>query len=143
MRRKESFVPAYFTQISNHQYEMTDADDVGLLALELGGNEGVTNLVESTYIQFPTKKYVDYFRSIVPTAPVFSALSMADTHKVLPNWGALHKHVADLLEKRAKKMRDNAFGKRGGHGMVFFIGGVVQVPVADVDKAKVDNSNLA
>ena len=29
-----------------------------------------------------------------------------------------------------------------GVGKVFFIGEVVRVPVADVDKAKVDNSNL-
>ena len=84
--RKESFVPAYITQISKHQYEVTDGDDVEMFALEWDGNEGVRNLVECTYIQFPAKKYVDYFRSIAPTAAVSSALSKADTHEVLPNW---------------------------------------------------------
>ena len=39
-------------------------------------------------------------------------------------------------------MREDAIDKMGGVGKVFFIGEVVQVPVADVDKAKVDNSNL-
>ena len=39
-------------------------------------------------------------------------------------------------------MREDAVDKMGGVGKVFFIGEVVRVPVADVDKAKVDNSNL-
>jgi hypothetical protein len=81
---KESFVPAYITRISKHQYKVTDADDVGTIALEWDGNEGVRNLVECTYIKFPTKNYVDYFRSIVPTAAVSSALYLADKHKVSP-----------------------------------------------------------
>jgi hypothetical protein len=140
--RKESFIPAYITRISKHQYEVTDGDDVKMFALEWDGDEGVRNLVECTYIQFPAKKYVDYFRSIAPTAAVSSALSKADMHEVLPNWGTLCKHAADLLEKKAKRMREDAMEKTGGAGKVFFIGEVVRVPVADVDKAKVDNSNL-
>jgi len=32
--RKESFVPAYITRISKHQYEVTDGDDVEMFALE-------------------------------------------------------------------------------------------------------------
>ena len=32
--RKESFVPAYLTRISKHQYEVTDGDDVEMFALE-------------------------------------------------------------------------------------------------------------
>jgi hypothetical protein len=119
-----------------------DGDDVEMFALEWDGDEGVRNLVECTYIQFPAKKYVDYFRSIAPTAAVYSALSKADTHKVSPNRGVLRKRAADLLEKKAKKMREDAIEKMGGVGKVFFIGEVVRVPVADVDMAKVDNSNL-
>ncbi len=42
---KESFIPAYITRISKHQYEVMDADDVGTIALEWDGNEGVKNLV--------------------------------------------------------------------------------------------------
>ena len=43
--KKESFVPACITRISKHQYEVMDADDVGTIALEWDGNEGVKNLV--------------------------------------------------------------------------------------------------
>jgi len=132
---KESFVPAYITRISKYQYEVTDGDDVEMFALEWDGNEGVRSLVECTYIQFPAKKYVDYFRSIAPTAAVSSALSKADLHEVSPSRGVLRKRAADLLEKKAKKMRENALEKMGGVGNVFFIGEVVRVPVADVDKA--------
>ena len=82
---------------------MTDGDDVEMFALEWDGNEGVRNLVECTYIQFPAKKYVDYFRSIAPTAAVSSALSKADLHEVSPSWGVLRKRAADLLEKRQRK----------------------------------------
>jgi hypothetical protein len=39
-------------------------------------------------------------------------------------------------------MKLAAIDKMGGHGKVFVVGEVVQVPVADVDKAKVNNSNL-
>ena len=140
--RKESFVPAYITRVSKHQYEVTDGDDVEMFALEWDGDEGVRSLVECTYIQFPGKKFVDYFRSIAPTAAISSALYKADSHKVSPHREVLRKRAADLLEKKAKKMRENAIEKMGGVGKVFFIGEVVRVPVADVDKAKVDNSNV-
>ena len=60
----------------------------------------------------------------------------------MPHREVLRKRAADLLEKKAKKMRENAIEKMGGVGKVFFIGEVVRVPVADVDKAKVDNSNV-
>jgi len=123
--RKESFVPAYITRISKHQYEVTDGDDVEMFALEWDGNKGVRNLVECTYIQFPAKKYVDYFRSIAPTAAVPSALSKVDLHEVSPSRGVLRKRAADLLEKKAKKMREDAIEKMGGVGKVFSIGEVV------------------
>ena len=45
---KESFVSAYITRISKHQYEVTDGDDVEMFALEWDGDEGVRNLVECT-----------------------------------------------------------------------------------------------
>jgi hypothetical protein len=109
--RKESFVSAYITRVSKHQYEVTDGDDVEMFALEWDGDEGVRSLVECTYIQFTAKKYVDYFRSIAPTAAVSSALSKADSHEVSPNRGVLRKRAADLLEKMAKKMREDAMEK--------------------------------
>jgi len=118
---KESFVPAYITRISKHQYEVTDGDDVEMSALEWDGNERVRSLVECTYIQFPAKKYVDYFRSIAPTATVSSALSKADSHEVSPSRGLLRKRAADLLEKKAKKMRENAIEKMRGVGKVFLL----------------------
>jgi hypothetical protein len=70
-------------------------------------DEGVRSLVECTYIQFPGKKYVDYFRSIAPTAAISSALSKADSHEVSPHREVLRKRAADLLEKKAKKMRED------------------------------------
>jgi hypothetical protein len=104
---------------------VTDGDDVEMFVLEWDGNEGVRNLVECTYIQYPAKKYVDYFRSIAPTAAIPSALSKADLHEVSPSWEVLHKRAADLLEKRAKKIREDAIEKMGGVGKVFSIGEVV------------------
>jgi hypothetical protein len=91
---KESFVPAYITCISKHQYKVTDADGVGTIALEWDGNEGVRNLVKCTYIKFPTKNYVDYFRFIAPTAALSGALHLADKHKVSPEIGdpSANKH---------------------------------------------------
>jgi len=111
--RKESFVPAYITRISKHQYEVTDGDDGEMFALEWDGDKGVRSLVECTCIQFPAKKYVDYFRSIAPTAAVSSALSKADSHEVSPSRGLLCKRAADLLEKKAKKMREKCNRKDG------------------------------
>jgi hypothetical protein len=46
------------------------------------------------------------------------------------------------LESKAKKIKLAAIEKMGGHGKEFVVGEVVRVPVADVDKAKVNNSNL-
>ncbi len=91
-----------------------------MFALEWDGDKGVRSFVECTFIQFPAKKYVDYFRSIVPTAAVSSALSKADSHEVSPNRGVLRKRAADLLEKKATKMREDAIEKMGGVGKVFF-----------------------
>ncbi len=139
---KESFVPAYITCFSKHQYKVTDADDVGTIALEWDGNKGVRNLVKCTYTKFPMKNYDDYFRSIAPTAAVSSALYLEDKHKVSPTRGSLHRQASDLLESKAKKVKLATIEKMGGHEKVFFVGEVVRVPVANVDKAKVNNSNL-
>ena len=59
-----------------------------------------------------------------------------------PKRAALCSRAADKQEMSAKKMRETAITKMGGQENVFFIGEVVQVPVADVDKAKVDNHTL-
>ncbi len=142
MDKKESFVPAYITHISKHQDEIMDADDVGTIALEWDGDKGVRNLIECTYIKFPTTIYVDYFWSIAPTADISSALYMVDNYEVSPIWRSLHKQASVLLESKAKKMKLAAIEKMGGHGKVFVVGEVVRVPVADVDKAKVNNSKL-
>jgi hypothetical protein len=89
----------------------------------------------------PTHTHTWYFRSITPTAAVSSALYLADKHKVSPTWGSLRKQASNLLESKAKKLELAAIEKIGGQGKVFFGGEVVQVPVADMDKAKVNNSN--
>ncbi len=92
-----------------------------MFALEWDGDEGARSLVECTYIQFPAKKYVDYFRSIVLTAAVSSALSKADSHEVSPSRGVLHKRAVHLSEKKAKKMRENALEKMGGAGKIYLL----------------------
>jgi hypothetical protein len=139
---KESFVLAYITCISKHQYKLMDADDVGMIALEWDGNKGVRNPVKCTYVKFPMKNYLDYFRSIAPTAAISGALYLADKHKFSPTWDpSTNKHQA-FWSPRQKKMKLASVEKMGGLGKVFVVGEVVQVPVADVDKAKVNNSNL-
>jgi hypothetical protein len=121
---------------------MQNADDMGTIVLEWDGNEGVRNLVKCTYIRFPITNYVDYFRSIVRTAAISSALYLADKHEVSLTWGSLHKQASVLLESKAKKMKLATIEKMGGQGKVFVVGEVVRVPVVDVDKAKVDDGNL-
>ncbi len=46
------------------------------------------------------------------------------------------------MESKANKIKLAAFEKMAGLGKVFIVGEVVRVHVADMDKAKVDNSNL-
>ncbi len=123
--KKESFVPAYITCISKHQYKVMDTDDMETIALEWDGNEGARNLVECTYIKFPMTNYVDYFRSIAPTAAVSSALYLADKPDVSPMQRSLNKQASVLLESKAKKMKLATIEKIGGHGKVFVVGKVV------------------
>ncbi len=51
--KKESFVPAYITRISKHKYKVTNADDVGTIALEWDGDEGVGILSNAPTSSFP------------------------------------------------------------------------------------------
>jgi hypothetical protein len=63
-----------------------------------------------------------------------------DQHKVSPHHAELRKRAAGKLESRAKSMKAVAMKK--GVGKVFEVGEVVFVPLADVDKTKVDAQNL-
>jgi hypothetical protein len=63
-----------------------------------------------------------------------------DQHKVSPHCAGLRKHAAGKLESRAKSMKAVAMKK--GVGNVAEVGEVVLVPLANVDKAKVDAQNL-
>ena len=63
-----------------------------------------------------------------------------DQHKISPHRAGLRKRAARKLEPRAKSMKKVAMKK--GVGKVFEVGEVVFVPLADVDKAKVDAQNL-
>jgi hypothetical protein len=55
----------------------------------------------------------------------------------------LRNCAADHLEKKAKKMRDNAMKRMGKDGeKVFAVGEIVQVPLSDLDVSKVDNKTL-
>ena len=82
------------------------------------------------------------FRRIGTTGAISAAQEVAEGHAVSPKCAALHSRAADKQEKSAKKMRETAITKMGGQENIFFVGEVVQVPVADVDKAKVDNHTL-
>jgi hypothetical protein len=63
-----------------------------------------------------------------------------DQHKVSPYHAGLGKCAARKLESRAKSMKAVTIKK--GVGKVFEVGEVVLVPLADVNKAKVDAQNL-
>jgi hypothetical protein len=137
-----SFVPAYLTRISKHEWEVTDKDDIPLTSLDWDSDEGLQNLVGCGYIQYPTSKYVDFFRRISTTGAISSAQQVAEGHAVSPKRAALHSRAAYKQEMSAKKMRQTAMTKMGGQENVFFVGNVIQVPEADVDKTKVDNHTL-
>jgi hypothetical protein len=119
-----SFILAYLTRISKHEWEVTDKDDIPLTSLDWDSDEGLQNLVGCGYIQYPTGKYVDFFRHIGTTGAISSAQQVAEGH------------AAYKQETSAKKMRQTAMTKMGGQENVFFICNVVQVPVADMDKPR-------
>ena len=137
-----SFVPAYLTRISKHEWEVSDEDDIPLTSLDWDGDEGLENLVGCGYIQYPTTKFVQFFRSIGTSGAISTFQEVADEHAVSPKRAALRSRAASYQERSAKKMRETAITKMGGQKNVFFIGNVVQVPVSDVDKAKVDNYTI-
>jgi hypothetical protein len=137
-----SFVPAYLTRISKHEWEVSDEDDIPLTSLDWDGDEGLENLVGCGYIQYPTMKFVHFFRSVGTTGAISTIEEVAEEHAVSPKRAALHSRAASKQETSAKKMIQTAITKMGGQENVFLIGNIVQVPVSDVDKAKVDNYNL-
>jgi hypothetical protein len=138
-----SFVPAYLTRISKHEWKVTDEDEIPLTSLVWDSEEGLQNLVGCGYIQYPMSKYVDFFRCIGTTGAISTAQQVTKGHAVSCKRAALRSRAAGKQETSAKKMRQTDITKMGGQENVFFIGEVVQVPVADVDKAKVDNHTLA
>ncbi len=121
-----SFIPAYLTRISKHQWEVTDEDDLPLTSLDWDSDEDLQNLVGCGYIQYPTSKYVNYFRRIGTTWGISTAQQVADGHAVSPKHAALCARAADKQEMTAKKMRQTALTKMGGPENVLFIGEVVQ-----------------
>jgi hypothetical protein len=135
----ESFVPAFLTWISAHLWEITDKDDLEMVQLDWdGGDEGVKNLM-GIYIQHPSQNFINYFQTCPSTAALSSTMSQ-DQHKVSPHCVGLRKCVARKIELHAKSMKVVAMKK--GVGKVFEVGEVVLVPLANVNKAKVDPQNL-
>jgi hypothetical protein len=63
-----------------------------------------------------------------------------DQHKLSPHRAGLRKRAARKLELRAKSMK--AVATKKVVGKVFEVGETVLMPLADVDKAKVDTQNL-
>jgi hypothetical protein len=91
------------------------------------------------YIQHPLQNFINYFQTHLSTAALSSTMSQ-DQHKVSPHCAGLRKSAAKKLELRAKSMKEVAMKK--GVGKVFEVREVVLVPLANIDKAKVDAQNL-
>ncbi len=106
--------------------------------MDWDGDKGVENLI-SIYIQHPSQNFIYYFQTRPSTAALSSTMSQ-DQHEVSPHRAGLRKRVAGKLELRAKSMKMVAMKK--GVGKVFEVGEVVLMPLANVDKAKVDAQNL-
>ncbi len=134
----KSFVPAFLTRINTHLWEITDEDDLEMAQLDWDGDEGVENLM-GIYVQHPLQNFINYFLTRPSTAALSSTMSQ-DHHKVSPHCAGLRKRAAGKLESCAKSMKVVAMKK--GAGKVFEVGEVVLVPLADVNKAKVDAQNL-
>jgi hypothetical protein len=134
----ESFFPACLTKISTHLWEITDEDDLEMAQLDWGGDKGVENLM-GIYIQHPLQNFINYFQTHLSAAALSSTMSQ-DQHEVSPCCAGLRKLAAGKLELRAKSMKVVAMKK--GVGKVFEVGEVVLVPLANVDKAKIDAQNL-
>ncbi len=134
----ESFVPAFLTRISAHLWEITDKDDLEMALLDWDGDKRVENLM-GICIQHPLQNFINYFQTHPSTASLSSTMSQ-DQHEVSPHCAGLRKHAARKLESCAKSIKAVAMKK--GVGKVFEVEEVVLVPLADVDKAKVDAQNL-
>ncbi len=67
----QSIVSAFLTQVTKHQWEITDSDDMMIQTLDWGGDEGIENMM-GIYIQHPVKRFVEFFK-LVPHLPSASA----------------------------------------------------------------------
>jgi hypothetical protein len=132
------FIWNLLTRISAKLWEITDKDDLEMAQLDWDGDEGVENLM-GIYIQHPLQNLINYFQTRPSTAALSSTMSQ-DQHKVSPHHAGLRICAAGKLESGAKIMKEVAMKK--GVGKVFEVGEVVLVPLADVNKAKVDAQNL-
>jgi hypothetical protein len=134
----ESFVPAFPTRISTHLWEITNKDDLEMAQLDWDGGKGVENLM-GIYIQHPLQNFTNYFQTLPSTAALSSTMSR-DQHKESSHCAGLRKHAARKLELHAKSMK--AIAMKKGVGKVFEVREVVLVPLAYLNKAKVDAQNL-
>jgi hypothetical protein len=91
------------------------------------------------YIQHPLQNFINYFQTCLSTAALSSTMSQ-DQHEVSPHRAGFRKCAAGKLELPTKSMKAVAMKK--GVGKVFEGGEVVLMPLANVDKAKVDAQNL-
>ena len=96
-------------------------------------------LTMGIYIQHPLQNFINYFQTHPSTAALSSTMSH-DQHEVSPHRAGFRKCAAGKLESRAKSM--NAVAMKKSVGKVFEFGEVVLMPLADVNKAKVDAQNL-
>ncbi len=135
----ELFVLAFLTRISAHLWEITDKDNLEMAQLDWDGDKGVENLM-GIYVQHPLQNVIDYFQTRPSTAALSSTMSQ-DQHEVSPHHAGLRKLAARKLESCAKRSMKVVAMKKGV-SKVFDVGEVVLVPLANVDKSKVDAQNL-
>ncbi len=134
----ESFVPAFLTRISAPLWEITDKDNLEMAQLDWNGDKGVEYLM-CINIQHPLQNIMNYFQTHPSTAALSSTMSQ-DQHKKSPYCAGLGKCAAGKPQSHTKSTKAVTIKK--GVGKVFEVGEVVLVPLADVDKAKVDALNL-
>jgi hypothetical protein len=135
----QSFVPAFLTRVTKHMWEVIDVDDLIIQNLDWKGDKGIENMM-GIFILHPGKRFMDFFKLAEPLSTLTESNGIAESLVVSPNQKALCKRAAENLVRSATKMKSNAIEKAGmAH---FYVGNVVKIALADVDKAKTDSQNL-
>ncbi len=133
------FAPTFLTRISAHLWGITDKDDLEMAQLHWDDDKGVEHLM-GIYIWNPLQNFINYFQT-QPSTDALSSTMSQDQHKVSPHLAGLRKRATGKLELRTKRSMKVVAMKKGV-SEVFEVSEVVLVPLAIVNKAKVDAQEL-